>query len=60
MGKKKNTKTKAAKLKIAAHQSTKGRGSKKKSARVRKREADIEAEMDAIEAGKAALKAASR
>ena len=38
MGKKKNTKTKAAKLKIAAHQSTKGRGSKKKSARVRKRE----------------------
>jgi hypothetical protein len=46
----KNTKSPKAKAKIAAHQSSKGRGGAKKSGSVRRREAEIEARADAIEA----------
>ena len=44
------TKTKNAKLKIAAHHNAKGRGGAKKSAKVRKREAELDILADEREA----------
>ena len=47
---KRGTKTKNAKLKIAAHHNAKGRGGTKKSAKVRKREAELDILADEREA----------
>ena len=57
---KRGTKTKNAKAKIAAHHNAKGRGGAKKSNRVRRREAEIEARADEAAEAAAAAEAAKR